>query len=205
MIEPWPSTQSRPPFPRQALGPLDDEPFGRAGDEVRDDGIDGDSQPAIAIPVCPVGTKIEARPRRRASRSSSSATVIFPIAQSDPTVSTTVPGTSRFAPVAVDRSAGGRRRSRSWTSWRAASSSQLGIVGEEDVKPVLDVEPVDDAAAQDVHPRRWESAALRGDPDERRVRLEAERIVDGRDDRHALLRLARARVESRIATTSSRR
>ena len=39
-------------------------------------------QPAIAIPVCPVGTKTEAIPRACAARSSSSETVIFPIAQS---------------------------------------------------------------------------------------------------------------------------
>src|SRR5215472_15453800 len=64
----------------------------------------------MTMPVWPVGTKIERSPRRRASRSSSSETVIFPIAQSEPTVSTIVASTPRFAPVAVERSAGGRRR-----------------------------------------------------------------------------------------------
>ena len=72
-------------------------------------------QPAIAIPVWPVGTKRDAIPRAAAARSSSSETVIFPIAQSEPTVSTFFVGCSRFAPVGTFRSAGGRRRSRSST------------------------------------------------------------------------------------------
>ena len=97
---------------------LDPEPATTASMEM--------PQPAIAIPVCPVGTKTEARPRRRASRSSSSATVIFPIAQSEPTVRTIVPGTSRFAPVAVESPSGGRRRSRSSTPCRAASARSSG-------------------------------------------------------------------------------
>ena len=64
-------------------------------------------QPAMAMPVCPVGTNTAASPRARASRSSSSETVIFPIAQSEPTVSTIGAGTSRFSPVGTLRS--GRR------------------------------------------------------------------------------------------------
>ena len=71
--------------------------------------------PAIAIPVWPVGTNSEARPRRFASRSSSSETVIFPIAQSEPTVSTIRAASSRFAPVGTFSPSGGLRRSRSST------------------------------------------------------------------------------------------
>ena len=56
-------------------------------------------QPAIATPVWPVGTNWELRPRDRASRSSSIATVFFPIAQSEPTVSTVFASRRRFSPV----------------------------------------------------------------------------------------------------------
>jgi hypothetical protein len=82
-------------------------------------------QPAIAIPVWPVGTNSLRMPRRRASRSSSSETVIFPIAQSEPTVSTTVEPCVRFAPVGTFSPGGALRRSRSWTpcSWASADSS----------------------------------------------------------------------------------
>ena len=80
-------------------------------------------QPAIAIPVWPVGTNTDRSPRRSASRWSSSETVIFPIAQSEPTVRMIRAGTSRFAPVGTFRSSGGLRRSRSSTPCRAASST----------------------------------------------------------------------------------
>ena len=103
-------------------------------------------QPAIAIPVWPVGTKTDASPRRRASRSSSTATVFFPIAQSEPTVRTIVASTSRFAPVGTFSPSGGLRRSRSLTPWLRASSRELGIVGDELVEPALDVEARRDAA-----------------------------------------------------------
>src|SRR5256885_274755 len=82
-------------------------------------------QPAIAIPVCPVGTKTDLRARLRASRSSSHVAVIFPIAQSEPTVKTIVASTSRFSPVAVLRSAGGSRRSRSSTPCFSATEPRL--------------------------------------------------------------------------------
>src|SRR5580765_4716177 len=86
-------------------------------------------QPAIAMPVCPVGTNSDATPRRFASRSSSSPTVIFPIAQSEPTVSTMRAGSSRFSPVGTLRSGGGLRRSRSSTlCLRARSTSSVSLV-----------------------------------------------------------------------------
>ena len=83
-------------------------------------------QPAIAIPVWPVGTKALARSSRRASASSSRATVIFPIAQSEPTVRTTFAPWVRLAPVGTFSPGGGLRRSRSSTRWRAASSTSSG-------------------------------------------------------------------------------
>ena len=64
-------------------------------------------------------------PRRRASRSSSTATVFFPIAQSEPTVSTIVASTSRFAPVGTFSPAGGLRRSRSSTPSLAGELGEL--------------------------------------------------------------------------------
>ena len=88
--------------------------------------------PAIAIPVWPVGTKTDARPRRFASRCSSSAMVFLPIAQSEPTVWTTVAPCRRFSPVGTVRPSGGRRRSG---LDRVASGvlDELGIVGEKRV------------------------------------------------------------------------
>ena len=76
---------------------------------------------------------------------------------------------------------------------------QVRIVGEEDVQPVLDVESARDAALEQVDPRRWETAALRRNADERGVRVELERVVDAADDRHAVLGVSRraGRVEDR--------
>ena len=143
-----------------------------------------------------------ARPRRRASRSSSTATVFFPIAQSEPTVRTIVASTSRFAPVGTFRPSGGLRRSRSSTPCARASVDQLGIVGDELVQAALDVEPGGDARLQELAPGRREAATLRRDADDRDRRLERQRVVDRTDDRDALV-LSPARCESRIATTGS--
>ena len=160
-------------------------------------------QPAIAIPVCPVGTNTERSPRRFASRSSSSETVIFPIAQSEPTVRTIRAGSSRFAPVGTLRPSGGLRRSRSSTPCRAASSDQLGVVHEVLVQAVLDVEPGRDRALQELAPRRREPPALRGDADERRRRLEARAPPRPCRRPGSPSWLSPARSESRIATVGS--
>ena len=108
-------------------------------------------QPAIAIPVWPVGTNTDRRPRRRASRSSSRATVFFPIAQSEPTVSATwrkAAGSRRSArsgrPAAsVDREA--RRRG-------GPPARPARVVGDELVQAALDVEAVRDAGLQQLAP-----------------------------------------------------
>ena len=63
------------------------------------------------------------------------------------------------------------------------------IVAEEDVQPVLDVEPVLDAVAQQLEPRWREAAALRGDADEGRVRAERQPLLDGLHDADAVLRV----------------
>ena len=182
-----------------ALVALDDEPLGGARRGSRTTTAStAIPQPAIAIPVWPVGTKRASSPRARAARSSSSETVIFPIAQSEPTVSTIRAGIVRFAPVGTSRSAGGRRRSRSSTPWCAASSHELRVVREELVQAVLDVQAGGDAALEQLAPGRREAAALGRDADDRGRRPEGERVVHRGDDRDAALRLPRARrVEER--------
>ena len=75
------------------------------------------------MPVWPVGTNSLAIPRRRASRSSSSDTVIFPIAQSEPTVRIDrARHASGSRPSARSGPRGGLRRSRSSTPCARASA-----------------------------------------------------------------------------------
>ena len=176
-----------------ALAPLDDEALGRARDEVGDDGVDRDAPARRSRSrSARSGRRASAGRATRASRSSSSETVIFPIAQSEPTVSTIVPGTARFAPVAVERSAGGRRRSRSSTSWRAASSASSGSSARKTCSPFSMSSPLAMQLFRISDPLGREAPSLRRDTDERGRRVEAERVVDARDDRHAVLDLARA-------------
>ena len=151
---------------RRAAGFLDDEALGRAGEEVRDDRVHGDPPPAMACRSGRSGRMRSEGPRRRASRSSSSATVFCPIAQSEPTVATMRAGTQRFSPVGTLSPAGGRRRSRSSTPWRAASARQLRVVAEELVQPGLDVEAGAIALPEERAPCGGEAPAGRGDADD---------------------------------------
>ena len=161
-------------------------------------------QPAIAIPVWPVGTKTSATPRRRASRSSSSATVIFPIAQSEPTVSTIVPAPrgSRRSRSRVRRAAGAGRAAQHRAPRELA---QLGVVARNTCRPFSTSTPPRRSSCSSVDPCRRETAALCRDADERGVRLEPQRLVDALNDGMPSSVSPGARVESRIATTSSRR
>src|SRR5919204_639043 len=68
---------------------------------------------------------------------------------------------------------------------------QLRVVVQELVQTVLDVEPLGDRRLQQLAPGRRGTAAPGGDADERGGRVEAERVVDRRHDRDAVLRLAR--------------
>ena len=162
-------------------------------------------QPAIAIPVCPVGTNSLFHPRRRASRSSSSDTVIFPIAQSEPTVRIVV---ASMRQVRAGRNVEPRRRQAQVAQVGpvlAGERDKLRIGRDELVQTVLDVEPVADAVLQELAPRRGEPSALRRDADERRRRL-----VTPRPDRRCaragtLPARSRSTRESRTATTSSGR
>ena len=74
---------------------------------------------------CPFAPWARTRPRCPvvALPRGSSATVILPIAQSEPTVRTMRAGTSRFSPVGTLRPGGGRRRSRS-SAPRAAARAR---------------------------------------------------------------------------------
>ena len=179
--------------------PLDDEPLGRAGDEVGDDRVDGDPPAGDRDPGLAGRDEDRREPAARcASRSSSSETVIFPIAQSEPTVSTIVAGSSRFSPVGHVQTGGRLAQVAQLDAVLARELDQLRVVAQELVQAVLDVEPARDAALQELAPRRREAAARRGDADERRRRVEAERVVDGADDRDPLVGLPRPlRVEDR--------
>ena len=91
--------------------------------------------PAIAMPVWPVGTKQAAIPRDRASRSSSSETVILPIAQSEPTVSTIAAGSSRFAPVGTSRSGGHLAEIRQRDAVLRARAANSGSSSTDSCRP----------------------------------------------------------------------
>ena len=71
----------------------------------------------------------------------------------------------------------------------ACEVDELGVARQELVQPVLDVEAVRNARADLLAERGREAAARRRDADERCVRVEAERVVDGADDREAVLGL----------------
>src|SRR3954454_18327492 len=121
--EPWPSTKSTSP-PRST--PSSTSRSAAPAMKSATTASTEIPQPAIAMPVWPVGTNSLLMPRRRASRSSSSETVIFPIAQSEPTVRTIRASSSRLAPVGTIRAGGGFGRSRSWTPCLDAMSTSSG-------------------------------------------------------------------------------
>ena len=162
-------------------------------------------QPAIAIPVCPVGTNA-LRARAAAPRaSSSSATVIFPIAQSEPTVSTTA---RVVREVLAGRHVQAGRRLAQVAQLDAVARRELDelrVVGDELVQAVLDVEARRDAALQQLAPRRREAPAAVRDADERGGR------VVGRAPRRRVPTIGKpscvspARSESSSATTCSGR
>ncbi len=83
-------------------------------------------QPVIAIPVWPVATNADSRPRARAAASSSSVTDILPIAQSEPTVWTTCTSGRLAGPAGTLSPGGDARRSRSSTPAAAAASDSSG-------------------------------------------------------------------------------
>ena len=147
------------PFDPEQLAPARDafehERLGGAGDEVGDDRVDREPPPGDRDPRSgPVGTNSLAIPRRFASASSSRATVIFPIAQSEPTVSTTFEPWVRFSPVGTLRPGGGLRRSRSSTPCRPASSASSGSSEMNSCRPFSTSSPFEMQLFSSVPPRR---------------------------------------------------
>ena len=196
MIDPWPSTQRSSP-PRSA--PSTTSASAAPAMKSATTASTAMPQPAIAMPVWPVGTKTDATPRA-------------PRLEVELERDRHLPDRAVGADGEHDRRRHLRGSRRSRSRGRAAAGAgraaprravararELVVVAEEHVQAVLDVEPVRDAALQQVDPRRREASALRGDADERGVRVEAERIVDRADDRDAVLRVARRarRVEDR--------
>ena len=180
------------------LDALDDQPLGGARDEVGDDRVDGDPPACDRHPRLARRHELAADAAARASRSSSSETVIFPIAQSEPTVRIVVAG---MREVLARRHVQARRRLAQVTQLDVVLTcqrDQLVIVRDELVQAALDVEPGADRVLQQVAPRRREATALRRDADERRRRLERAARRPPSDDRQAVVGLTRPRrVEDR--------
>ncbi len=182
--EPWPSTNSTSP-PRRT--PSSTSCSAAPAMKSATTASTEIPQPAIAIPVWPVGMNSLRTPRAFASRSSSSATVIFPIAQSDPTMRIDVAPCVRFSPVGTLRP---ERRLAEVAQLDAALSrecSQLVVFRQELVQAVLDVEAGVDALLEEGTPGRREAAALRRDADERGRRRVPQRVVDGADERESFV------------------
>ncbi len=75
---------------------------------------------------------------------------------------------------------------------------QLGVLADELVQSVLQVEAQGDRALEELTPGGREAAARRGDADERRRRVEGERVVDRGDDGDPFVGLSRVlRVQDR--------
>ena len=152
---------------------LEHELLGGAREEVGDDRVDRDPPPGdrdpglagrdeLARDPAPLAPRRRARARRSSSRSRSrSRPSARPSSRASGSRRRDVEAGRRLAQVA-QLDAVPRRE-----------SGQLGIVGDELVQAVLDVEPVRDAALQQLAPGRREAAALRRDADERRGRPEA--------------------------------
>ena len=189
-----------------ALVPLDDEPLGgaRRGNRRRPRRRRSPSPRSRSLSGRS-GRSATAIPRARAARSSSSETVIFPIAQSEPTVSTIL-----------------RRHARGWRRWgrsgrraagagraarrRGAPRARLSSASsrEELVQPVLDV----------AGPSRCSSSGARATPagsGRPAVATPTSAVVGPKqsasftvaDDRDAVLRLPRPRrVEDRDDVSS---
>ena len=184
-----------------ALDALDHEPLGGAGDEVGDDGVDGDPPAGDRDPGLPGRDEhASARPRRARLEVELERDGHLPDRavgadrQDDPR-------RRRRGSLRSGRSApsGGLRRSRSSTPCRAASSASSGSSADELVQAVLDVEARRDrsssAARASAGGKRPPWVAT---PTSAVVGSKRERLVDGADDRDAVLGLPRAlRVEHR--------
>ena len=190
MIEPWPSTKSSSP-PRSC--PSTSELLGGAGDEVRDDGVDGDPPAGDRDSGLAGGHEARLEPARLRGPVELERDGHLP----DRAVRADrehVPG--RLLEVGAGRDVQARRRAAQVAQLDAVAAGELAqllVVGEELVQAVLDVQATLDRGAQQLAPRGREAAAGGGDADEGGLGLEAERVADAADDRDAALRLPRPR------------
>ena len=137
----------------------------------------------MPTPVWPVGTNTALRPASLAARTSSSPTLILPIAQSEPTVWTTLTGRRMPAPLGVVRSSGTPRRSRSSRPCSFGRRDEVGVGGQLVVQAGLDVEAGAQRLEQRRLPGRRQAAARRRDADDQARRAEVDRLLQGRHDR----------------------
>ena len=184
---------------------FDDEPFRRTGEEVGDDGVDGDPPARDRDPRLPCGDELRAQAAGRAARSSSSANGHL----SDRAVRADrehdvggVPRGSR--PSGKSSPGGGRRRSRSSTPWSAASSASSWSSLDELVHAVLDVEPSADARLEDLRQAGGKRPPWVATPTSAAVGPKG-RALSTSPMTGTPCSVSPARRESRTATTSSRR
>ena len=181
-----------------AGGPLDDQLLRSAGQEVRDDGVDGDS------PTCDCDSGLAGRHEDG-------------LQASPPRGQVELDGHGLLADGAVraDREHDLRRHSQVLAGrdvevgrWFAqvpeldavplGQRRELLVLADELVQPALDVEAGADRALQQLPPCRWKAPALGCDADDRRRGPELERLLDGADDRDVAVALPRSRrVEDR--------
>ena len=126
------------------------------------------------MPVCPVGTNSLRMPRRarlavELERDGHLPDRAVGADGEDRLVAPCV----RFSPVGTLRPARRLAQVAQLDAVLARERGELGIVGDELVQAVLEVEPRRDALLEQLAPRRREPPALRGDADERGRRLEA--------------------------------
>ena len=171
MSEPWPSTKSSSPA---ALGALDDEPLGRAGDEVGDDRVDGDPPARDRDPG------LAGRDERGGDAARSRLAVELERDGHLPDRAVGADGEHDLAPALEVRAgrhvrgpaaAGAGRAARRRA--RAASSASSASSREELVQAVLDVEAVRDALRSSSRQAGGKRPPCGGDADERGRRLEA--------------------------------
>ncbi len=181
-----------------ALVPFDDELLGRAGDEVGDDGVDRDAPAGDRDPGLPGRDEPRLDPARPGGAVELERHRHLPdraVGADGEDVPRRLLQVGARGHVEV---CGGSPQVAELHALLGREPAQLLVVGEELVQAVLDVEPVPDRALQQLAPRGREPSSGRRDADERRRRLEAERVLDRAHDRHAALRLPRARrVEQR--------
>ncbi len=121
-------------------------------------------QPAIMIPVCPVGASVARTPCSQAARTISSETVSLPTAQSLPTVSR-IGGATSYAAPEKSGTGGGTRTSQMRLPLIFAAAENSGSSPSSSCKPLtissFAVERLEDFAA----PRLWKRTADGSDAD----------------------------------------